>query len=79
MLYSHGFRKAQDLANASPEMLTQFPGFNVDMILEAGRRMGRKVEVFSGEFSGLIPAICWGSGRQLAWPMSDCARAERPE
>jgi N utilization substance protein A len=32
MLYSHGFRKAQDLANAAPEMLTQFPGFTMDMI-----------------------------------------------
>ncbi len=32
MLYSHGFRKAQDIANASPEMLTQFPGFTMDMI-----------------------------------------------
>ena len=32
MLYAHGFRKAQDLANAAPEMLTQFPGFTMDMI-----------------------------------------------
>ena len=32
MLYSHGFRKAQDLANASSEMLTQFPGFTLEMI-----------------------------------------------
>ena len=32
MLYSHGFRKAQDLANAAAEMLTQFPGFTMDMI-----------------------------------------------
>jgi N utilization substance protein A len=32
MLYAHGFRKAQDIANASPEMLTQFPGFTMDMI-----------------------------------------------
>src|SRR5215208_206656 len=31
-LYSHGFRKAQDIANASVEMLTQFPGFTMDMI-----------------------------------------------
>jgi N utilization substance protein A len=33
-LYSHGFRKAQDIANAAPEMLTQFPGFTMDMIPE---------------------------------------------
>ena len=32
MLYAHGFRKAQDVANASVEMLTQFPGFTLDMI-----------------------------------------------
>jgi len=32
MLYAHGFRKAQDIANAAPEMLTQFPGFTMDMI-----------------------------------------------
>ncbi|HEX9291795.1 MAG TPA: transcription termination factor NusA [Anaeromyxobacteraceae bacterium] len=31
-LYAHGFRKAQDIANAAPEMLTQFPGFTMDMI-----------------------------------------------
>jgi N utilization substance protein A len=38
MLYAHGFRKAQDLANAAPEMLTQFPGFTVDMIPDLQRR-----------------------------------------
>jgi N utilization substance protein A len=32
MLYAHGFRKSQDLANASAEMLTQFPGFALEMI-----------------------------------------------
>jgi N utilization substance protein A len=34
LLYSHGFRKAADLANASPEVLTQFPGFTMEMIPE---------------------------------------------
>jgi N utilization substance protein A len=38
MLYSHGFRKAQDLANASSEMLTQFPGFNLEMIPDLQKR-----------------------------------------
>jgi N utilization substance protein A len=38
MLYSHGFRKAQDLANAASEMLTQFPGFSVDMIPDLQKR-----------------------------------------
>jgi len=38
MLYSHGFRKAQDIANAAPEMLTQFPGFTMDMIPDLQKR-----------------------------------------
>jgi N utilization substance protein A len=38
MLYAHGFRKAQDLANAAPEMLTQFPGFTMDMIPDLQKR-----------------------------------------
>ncbi len=38
MLYAHGFRKAQDLANAAVEMLTQFPGFTVDMIPDLQKR-----------------------------------------
>ncbi len=43
--------------HAMPKAGGGIEGFNVDMILEAGRRMGRKVEIFSGEFSGLIPAM----------------------
>jgi N utilization substance protein A len=38
MLYSHGFRKSQDLANAAAEVLTQFPGFTVDMIPDLQKR-----------------------------------------
>jgi N utilization substance protein A len=38
MLYAHGFRKAQDIANASPDMLTQFPGFTMDMIPDLQKR-----------------------------------------
>jgi N utilization substance protein A len=38
MLYAHGFRKAQDLANAAVEMLTQFPGFSIDMIPDLQKR-----------------------------------------
>ena len=43
--------------HAMPKAGGGIEGFNVDMILEAGRRMGRRIEVFSGEFSGLIPAM----------------------
>jgi polar amino acid transport system substrate-binding protein len=32
-------------------------GFNIDLILEAGKRMNRTIEIFAGEFSGLIPAM----------------------
>ena len=38
MLYAHGFRKAQDIANAATDMLTQFPGFTLDMIPELQKR-----------------------------------------
>ncbi|HEY6002260.1 MAG TPA: transcription termination factor NusA, partial [Anaeromyxobacter sp.] len=38
MLYAHGFRKAQDVANAAVEMLTQFPGFTADMIPDLQKR-----------------------------------------
>ena len=38
MLYAHGFRKAQDVANAAPEMLTQFPGFTMEMIPDLQKR-----------------------------------------
>jgi transcription termination/antitermination protein NusA len=38
MLYAHGFRKAQDVANAAADMLTQFPGFTMDMIPELQRQ-----------------------------------------
>ena len=38
MLYAHGFRKAQDIANAAAEMLTQFPGFTMDMIPDLQKR-----------------------------------------
>jgi len=37
-LYAHGFRKAQDIANAATEMLTQFPGFTMDMIPDLQKR-----------------------------------------
>jgi N utilization substance protein A len=38
MLYAHGFRKAQDVANASADMLTQFPGFTLDMLPDLQKR-----------------------------------------
>lgn len=43
--------------HAMPKMGGGVEGFNIDLIVEAGRRMNRKVEIFAGEFSGLIPAM----------------------
>ena len=43
--------------HAMPRLGGGVEGFNIDLVTEAGRRMGRKVEIFAGEFSGLIPAM----------------------
>lgn len=43
--------------HAMPKLGGGIEGFNVDLVQEAGKRMGRKIEVFAGEFSGLIPAM----------------------
>jgi transcription termination/antitermination protein NusA len=49
MLYAHGFRKAQDIANAAPEMLTQFPGFTMDMIPDLQKRAREQAVVDTEE------------------------------
>ena len=43
--------------HAMPKLGGGIEGFNIDLVLEAGKRMGRKIEIFAGEFSGLIPAM----------------------
>lgn len=43
--------------HAMPKMGGGIEGFNVDLILEAGKRMKRKIEIYNAEFSGLIPAM----------------------
>jgi len=43
--------------HAMPKLGGGVEGFNVDLINEIGRKMGRKVEIFAGQFSGLIPAM----------------------
>jgi polar amino acid transport system substrate-binding protein len=43
--------------HAMPKLGGGVEGFNVDLINAAGKRMGRKVEIFAAEFSGLIPAM----------------------
>ncbi len=43
--------------HAMPKIGGGIEGFNVDLINEIGKKMGRKVEIFAAEFSGLIPAM----------------------
>lgn len=43
--------------HAMPKLGGGVEGFNIDMINEAAKRMHRKIEIFAGEFSGLIPAM----------------------
>jgi len=43
--------------HAMPKMGGGVEGFNIDLMMEIGRQMGRKVEIMAAEFSGLIPAM----------------------
>jgi S1-C subfamily serine protease len=43
--------------HAMPKLGGGVEGFNVDLINAIGAKMGRKIEIFSGQFSGLIPAM----------------------
>jgi ABC-type amino acid transport substrate-binding protein len=43
--------------HAMPKMGGGVEGFNVDLLEEIGKQLGRKVEVVAAQFSGLIPAM----------------------
>ena len=43
--------------HAMPKLGGGVEGFNVDLMEAIGKKMGRKIEIFSGQFSGLIPAM----------------------
>lgn len=43
--------------HAMPKLGGGVEGFNIDMIAAIGKQMGREIEVFAGEFSGLIPGM----------------------
>lgn len=43
--------------HAMPKMGGGVEGFNIDLINEIGKKLGRKVEIHAAEFSGLIPAM----------------------
>lgn len=43
--------------HAMPKLGGGVEGFNVDLIAEISKQMGQPIEVFAGQFSGLIPAM----------------------
>jgi polar amino acid transport system substrate-binding protein len=43
--------------HAMPKLGGGVEGFNVDLINAIGEKMGRRVQIFAGQFSGLIPAM----------------------
>ncbi len=56
--------------HAMPKMGGGVEGFNVDLAIEIGRRMGKKVDVVAQAFSGLIPGMNAGKFDFLAAPMT---------
>ena len=54
--------------HAMPKIGGGVEGFNVDLAMEIGRRMGRKVDIVAQEFSGLIPGMNAGKFDFLAAP-----------
>src|SRR5438876_12035755 len=56
--------------HAMPKLGGGVEGFNVDLINAIGAKMGRKVEIFAGQFSGLIPAMNAGELSFVAAPTS---------
>lgn len=43
--------------HAMPKLGGGVEGFNVDLLMEIGKQLGRPVEIVAAEFSGLIPAM----------------------
>lgn len=43
--------------HAMPKMGGGVEGFNIDLLMEIGKQLGRPVEIVAAEFSGLIPAM----------------------
>src|SRR5574340_292447 len=69
--------------HAMPKLGGGLEGFNVDMINDAAKRMHRKIEIFSGEFSGLIPSCAAAPAAAVCVPdrtalrPADAASADR--
>jgi len=47
--------------HAMPKLGGGVEGFNIDLIEEIGKQLGRKIEIHAAQFSGLIPAMNAGS------------------
>lgn len=47
--------------HAMPKIDGGLEGFNIDVVSEIGKRIGREIEVEGGQFSGLIPALQAGT------------------
>lgn len=43
--------------HAMPKMGGGVEGFNVDLLMEIGKQLGRPIEIVAAQFSGLIPAM----------------------
>src|SRR3974390_1786809 len=56
--------------HAMPTLSGGVEGFNVDLAYEAAKRLGRKLELDTAQFSGLVPALHAGTYDFLAAAMT---------
>ena len=56
--------------HAMPNLSGGVEGFNVDLANEIAKRLGRKLELDAGQFSGLVPALQAGTYEFLAAAMT---------
>src|SRR5437764_11233448 len=56
--------------HAMPNLSGGVEGFNVDLANEIAKRLGRKLELDAGQFSGLVPALQAGTYDFLAAAMT---------
>ena len=56
--------------HAFPNLSGGVQGFNIDLIEEIGKKLGRKVEITAAQFSGLIPALQAGSLDLIGAPVT---------
>lgn len=63
--------------HAMPKLGGGVEGFNIDMINAIGEKMGRKIEIFAGEFSGLIPGMNAGKISFVGAPTTCSRRSGR--